>query len=52
MENTKHYIEMPKWIQKEIELYNSRGPVMKAITRMSLAYLAILLLSHVTIIVR
>jgi len=50
MESEKRYIEMPKWIQKEIDLYNSRGPFMKAITRASLVYLVILLLSHIRII--
>lgn len=50
MENEKRYIEMPKWIQKEIDLYNSRGPVMKAITRASLVYLVLILLSHIRII--
>lgn len=47
----KHYIEMPQWIQKEIDLYKSRGPLMKMITRLSLAYLAIIFLSHIKIIV-
>lgn len=52
MENGKRYIEMPQWIQKEIDLYNSRGPVMRALTRASLVYIAYILLTHVIIIVR
>ena len=52
MENEKRYIEMPKWIQKEIDLYNSRGPGMKLVTRLGLAYLLITLLDHILIIVR
>lgn len=48
----KTYIEMPRFIQKEIDLYNNRGPFVKMITRMSLAWLAIIFISHITIIIR
>lgn len=51
MESEKRYIEMPQWIQKEIDLYNSRGPRMKMITKIGLVYLVITLLSHIKIII-
>jgi len=49
--NNKNYIEMPRWIQKEIDLYNSRGPAMKLVTRLGLGYIIITILSHIRIII-
>lgn len=46
----KHYIEIPKcpqWIQREIELYNSRSALMQLMTRLGLVYLVIIFLMHI-----
>lgn len=52
MENEKRYIEMPLWIQKEIDIYNSYSPFMQRLIRAGWIYLAYILLTHLIIIAR
>ena len=47
----KQHFEIPQWIQKEIDLYNNRSPLMQAITRVSLVSIVITILSHIKIII-
>lgn len=42
---------LQEWLNKEIKIYNSYSPRVRMITKISLVYFIITLLSHVRIIV-
>ncbi len=46
----KHFIEIPTWLHKEIELYKNCNPTLKVIAIIGWVYLAITLVSHIIII--
>lgn len=47
----KRYIEMPEWLHRQTETWNSYTPKMKMITKIGFIYLIIIFLSHMRIII-
>lgn len=47
----KHYIEVPQWIHKQVEIWNNHKPWVRQMTKVGYVWLIIYLFTHIKIII-